>query len=101
MLINEITMNIVTLIIMLYNLSEKNKFEKKKSNLNRSRMLLKKYEFEKNYKKFQIKVFTVLSNFITRIVKIYFDDIIFQRIIQIKKLKIVVFQSILPAKNIE
>lgn len=78
-------MNVAILIVILYNLNEKNKFKHEKLNLNRSRMFLRKHESEK--KKIQIKFFTAQSNFMTRIVKIYVDDKIFQRIIQIKKNK--------------
>ena len=87
---NEIIENVVTIIVILYDLNEKNKFENEKLNLNRSKMFLKKYESKKNQKKFSIKFIIVQSNIIKRIVKTYFNDMTFQRIIQNKNKKTIV-----------
>ena len=81
MLINEALKNAITLVVMSYDLNEKNKLENEKSSLNRSRVFLKRYKFEKNQKESQIKSFFAQSNFMKRILTTYLKNKALQRII--------------------
>ena len=56
---NKISKNVITLIAMLYDLNEKNEIKNEKSNLNRLKIFLKKYDSKKNQEKFSIKFFII------------------------------------------